>query len=80
MSELIRGAFWAAVGERAAKTFCQTLAVTLGAGAFDVLTVPWQAALSMSAGATLVSVLMSISSAGLTGGGPSLNNAEKVTA
>jgi len=78
MSELVKGAFWAAVAERAVKTAAQTLAVTLGAGAFDVLTVPWQAALSMSAGAAVVSVLTSIASAGMTGGGPSLNNAERV--
>jgi hypothetical protein len=78
MSEMWTRTFWLAVGERALKTFCQTLAVTLGAGAFDVLNVPWQAALSMSAGAAVVSVLTSIASAGVTGGGPSLNNAERV--
>ncbi len=48
--------------ERALKTFAQTLAVTLGAGAVDILSVDWRAALSISAGAALVSVLMSVGS------------------
>lgn len=78
MSDFTKGSFWIAVGERAVKTFAQTLAATLGAGAFDVLTVPWQDAVSMSAGAAVVSVLMSIASAGMTGGGPSATNSEVV--
>jgi hypothetical protein len=70
--------FWLATLERCIKTACQTLAATLTAGAVGILEVPWQAALSMSAGAAVVSVLTSVASAGVSGGGPSLNNAEKV--
>lgn len=78
MSELIKGAFWAATAERCVKTFAQSLAAVLSAGAVGILEVPWEAGLSMSALAAAVSVLTSVASAGLTGGGPSLNNAEKV--
>ena len=48
--------------ERAIKTFAQTLAAALGAGAVDILSVDWQSALSISAGAALISVLMSVGS------------------
>lgn len=69
----MRTAFLKAVAERAVKTFCQTLAALLGAGAVDILSVPWQAALSVSAGAGVVSVLTSIGSAGFgPNDGPSL--------
>lgn len=48
--------------ERAAKTFAQSLLATLGVGAVDILAVNWVGALSVSGGAALVSVLMSIGS------------------
>lgn len=55
--------------ERALKTFSQTLLAALGAGAIDILSVNWVAALSVSGGAALVSVLMSIGSEPFGNGG-----------
>lgn len=54
--------FWQDAIERAVKTFAQTLAAVLGAGAVDVLAVDWQSALAVSGGAALVSVLTSLGS------------------
>lgn len=54
--------FWKDALERAVKTFAQTLVALLGAGAVDILTIDWQARLSVAAGAALVSVLTSIAS------------------
>lgn len=54
--------FWRAAAERAAKTFAQTLVVLLGAGSVDVASVGWAQALSLSAGAALLSVLTSVAS------------------
>lgn len=52
---------WArATAVRASRTAAQAALAMLGAGAVDVLTVDWQALLSVSAGAALVSVLTSI--------------------
>jgi hypothetical protein len=65
-------AYLKALAERAVKTFCQTLVALLGAGAVDLLSVPWQSALSVSAGAAVLSVLSSIASAGFGGNSPSL--------
>ena len=62
--------------ERAVKTFCQALVALLGAGAVDLLSVPWPAALATAAGAALVSVLTSIASAGFGNDGPSLAGEE----
>ena len=56
------GTFFKALAERAIKTFAQTLAAVLGAGAVDILSVGWIQALSVSAGAALISVLTSIGS------------------
>lgn len=52
------------LAERSVKTFAQTLAALLGAGAVDLLKIDWSQRLSVSAGAALVSVLTSIASAG----------------
>ncbi len=60
-------AFLWALLERAVKTFCQTLVATLGAGAVNILEVPWLAAVSVAAGAALVSVLTSVASSGFGG-------------
>lgn len=57
--------FWTAAAERAVKTFAQALAVILGAGAVDVMSIGWKQALSVSAGAALLSVLTSIGSTGV---------------
>ena len=61
--------FWQDAIERATKTFAQTLAAVLGAGAVDVLAVDWKAALAVSGGAALVSVLTSLGSEPFGGGG-----------
>ena len=49
--------------ERAVKTFAQTLAAILTAGAVDLLSVPWGGALSAAGLAALLSVLTSVGSA-----------------
>lgn len=54
--------FWQDATERAVKTFAQTLVTVLGAGAVNVLTVDWKAALAVSGGAALVSILTSLGS------------------
>ncbi len=54
--------FWRAAAERAAKTAAQTLLVILGAGTVDVMSVGWKQALSLSAGAALLSVVTSVAS------------------
>jgi hypothetical protein len=64
--------FLKALLERAVKTFCQSLVAMLGAGAVNILEVPWQAALSVSLGAAVISVLTSIGSSGFGNEGPSL--------
>lgn len=69
--------FWKAAAERAVKTFAQTLVVLLGAGRVDVLAIDWPQALSLAAGAAVVSVLTSIASDAVTAqDGPSLTDAE----
>lgn len=69
--------FWKAAAERAVKTFAQTLVVLLGASAVDILAVDWPQALSLAAGAAVVSVLTSIASDAVTAqDGPSLTDAE----
>lgn len=55
--------------ERAIKTFAQSLLAYFGAGALDVLTADWGEALSVGAGATLLSVLTSLVSIKLGNGG-----------
>lgn len=54
--------FWKDTAERAVKTFAQSLAAVLTAGATGVLDVDWVNALSVSLLATLVSVLTSFGS------------------
>lgn len=54
--------FWKDTAERAVKTFAQSLAAVLTAGATGVLDVDWMNALSVSLLATLVSVLTSLGS------------------
>lgn len=59
--------FWVAVGERAVKTFAQALLATLAVSSapLDVLHVNWAGALSIGLGATLLSVLTSLSGLGI---------------
>lgn len=66
--------------ERAIKTFAQTLAAVLVASGTGLLDTDWIASLSMSAMAALLSVLTSIGSGAVTGGGPSLTNDEVLEA
>lgn len=58
--------FWLSAGERAVKTFAQSLIATLTATSLplDVVHVGWAGALSIAGGATLLSVLTSLSSIG----------------
>ncbi len=52
--------FFADAAERAVKTFAQTLLAYFGAGALDVLSADWGEALSVAAGAVVLSVLTSL--------------------
>ena len=55
-------AFWKAAGDRAARTFAQTLLALLTASSpvLDVIHVQWPGVLSIAAGAALLSVLTSL--------------------
>jgi hypothetical protein len=79
MSVLASGKFWLAAGERAVKTFAQSLLAILvvGTGFEDVA---WGEVLSVAGVATLASVLTSIVGAGLGNDGPSLASEELVPA
>lgn len=54
--------FWKDLGERAIKTFAQTLLAVLAVGV-PVWEMEWVSALGIAAGATVLSVLTSIASA-----------------
>lgn len=56
--------FWKDTAERAIRTFAQALIAILGAGAVNILAVDWGQALSVAAGAALISVLTSIAASG----------------
>lgn len=70
--------FWKAAGERAVKAFTYSLLGTLGAGAVDIVEMPWWSGTRIALGVAALSVLGSIVSSSATGGGPSLTNAEKL--
>ena len=53
--------FWVAAGERAVKTFAQSLVALFAAGV-TILNIDWQQGLAVAATAALVSVLTSIAS------------------
>ena len=61
--------FVADAAERAVKTFAQTLLAYFGASAFDVLKADWGNALSVAAGAVVLSVLTSLLSVKLGNSG-----------
>lgn len=63
-------AFWKGAGERAIKTFAQTLAAYFVIGTTGLLAVDWLTALSVSAAAAVASVLTSVGNAGFVAGGP----------
>lgn len=67
--------FWKAAGERAVKTFAQTLVLLIGTGSIGVTELDWPQLLSVSATAALLSVLTSLAS-GAADGNPSATNAE----
>ena len=70
--------FWTAAAERAVKTFAQTLAALLAAGAFDVVSAPWLQSVKVAGLAAVLSVLTSVASSSAGNNeGPSLVN-EKV--
>jgi hypothetical protein len=52
--------FWKDATWRAFRTFCQSLGGLLGGEAVNIISAPWSAMLSISAGAALVSLLQSI--------------------
>lgn len=54
--------FWRDAIERAIKTFAQATLATLGMGQIDVLNTNWVGAVSVGAGAAVVSVLTSLGS------------------
>lgn len=54
--------FWLCTGERALKTIAQTLIALWGGNQFNILTVDWKAALGVSVGAGVLSVLFSVAS------------------
>jgi Putative lactococcus lactis phage r1t holin len=54
--------FWQLTGERAVKTFAQSLVAILSAAGVGLLTAPWTTALPTAAMATVLSVLTSIAS------------------
>ena len=62
-------AFWVDVAERAVKTFAQTLIPLLAADGTNLLNLDWPAALAVAGTATVLSVLTSIGSAGISGAG-----------
>ena len=78
MSSIWTVAFWKATAERAVRGFAWSLLSTLGAGATNVVEMPWQTATGIAAGAAVLSVLASVASSAITGGGPSLTNAERL--
>ena len=65
--------FWKAAGERALKTFVQTLVAGLGTAQVGILDMPWETALGLAASAAVLSLLTSVGSARLGSKvGPSL--------
>ena len=61
-------AFLKGAGERAVKTFSQTLAALIGAGQLGVLDVDWVTVLSVAGLAAIPSVLTSVGNADFTAG------------
>ncbi|MWA15386.1 holin [Streptomyces sp. BA2] len=64
--------FWKATAERALRTFAQSLAAVLVAGATTLLDVEWKAALATAGMATLLAVLTAVGAANAGAGGPGI--------
>ncbi|MGW7368877.1 holin [Streptomyces sp. NPDC054841] len=72
MTNLWSGAFWAATAERAIRTFAQSLAAVLVAGATSLFDVDWPAALATAGLAALLAVLTALGASGLGRRGPGI--------
>lgn len=70
--------FWNATIERAIRTFAQTLAALIGAGAINVIDIDWPANLGIAATAALLSVLTSIAASGVGEPGPAFGTEVEV--
>ena len=70
--------FWKAAAERAVQAFTWSLLGTLGAGATDIVEMPWWAATRIALGVAALTLLGSVGSTAITGGGPSITNAERL--
>ncbi|MFF1695650.1 holin [Streptomyces sp. NPDC058257] len=62
--------FWKATAERALRTFAQSLAAVLIAGATTLLDVDWKVALATAGMATLLAVLTAVGAANVGARGP----------
>lgn len=60
VDEMATSGFWAATAERMLRAFAATLLPLLGAGSVNILDVPWETALGVSATAAVVSLLTSL--------------------
>jgi hypothetical protein len=78
VSVLTTGAFWAAAGERAAKSAAQFAVSILTVASVTPADIDWQQVAAGSGLAALVSVLMSVASVGVGHDGPSLTS-ERLT-
>ena len=74
---MLNHTFWRSTFERAVRTFAQALAAVLTAGATDLLSVPWEAALSTAGLAAVLSVLTAVGSAGVGQDGPGVTESAR---
>ena len=73
MSTLWTRDFWEATGERAVRTFAQSLLATLSVAGVGVVDADWGQALSVAAMAAVLSVLTSVGASAVGPAGPSLS-------
>lgn len=79
MSNYASKEFWKGSIERAIRTAAQTAIALIGTDQVGILNLDWAQIGSVTATATLLSLLMSIAGGG-TGSGPSFTNAEEIPA